>query len=250
MSVATYFPRMQIPIWAYIQTLYRSPTASSIQEAQYIFFSEDHFYNKADSCHSDHAAVIDQTVTPGSVLLMEGFTAMAEVTGEDKEAVLNKLRISETARSKITVIGWDRYNHASKLGKLEHKGQLIQAVIPGLIEAREAFIEEEMEDFNLPKEMQKVIDDISNRIDKILIEALTDDHPMRTASMVDTIEKIEQQRLEGKITGKIYIVGGVTHLSPHYNKGNDPRLSLKPLYDRIATLSATVISSRKTYQVV
>ncbi len=237
--------------------------ASYILDAQYLFCAEDHANTRGYSCRTDHAELIDATVIPCSILLVEGFKAMVEVTGIDREAIFKALRISKYAQSQITVVGWDAYNNVSQqtepvflcrnhedgtssVSSEKHRAPLIREALSDL---RETCLKEEKawEDSNIPEEMQEQMQGqivkIYSQARHVYKEALADEFPERTAAMVYTIERIEQQRQQGIITGKIYLIGGALHLN---EASKDPRLSLKPLYDRLATLPAAIVSSKKT----
>lgn len=262
-------------IWDDVNIMQQSPQVSNIKDAKYVLFAEDHARGTARGHHSE---LIDQNVTPGSILLVEGVSSLTELKGENRKVYLSTLYISEYAQKMLTVIGWDRYNYVEQQSPetvfvgdynqetgrstiflesvsppglhLSESLALLGEAEDGLYEAEHRQLEElqgsSEEVHQLKDEYLKLMKDVLPKAREALSERIANDFPMRTAAMVETLQGIEKQRLAGKIKGKIFLIGGYCHIIQANT--NDERYSLQPLQKTLKQLPFMTVMSKSIFQ--
>lgn len=248
-----------------LDELYRSSGISEIKDATYIFLGENHLSERS---RHDHSFLIDQLVTPGSILLVEGAPALIEMLETKREEFFRLFKISNKAQRMLTVIGWDHRTHLfpgynepdwicqydKEAGKIDIFSSISESILPAIRDNAFLFSSEKRlllqtrlksNTCKFPIEARqtlKEIEALASRIPTELTKELEKNFPIRTQTMVHTLKILEEQRLQGNITGKIFLIAGLSHLLVECQDAS-PQYSLKLLRETLSTLPAVVLSS-------
>ncbi|MBS4168724.1 hypothetical protein [Parachlamydia sp. AcF125] len=243
-------------VWEDINVIYKSPKITDIKDAKYVLIGEDHLNSLA---RAEHSKIIDQNVVPGSILLVEGFSALMEVNGKNRESALRMYQISEYAQKMLTVIGWDRFNHIAKPRKHVYvcdynkdSGYSSVSLDPEILTLADklSLLKEAKSYKNVESEEFKNLEEVMNSREEVLQEArekydeeIAETFPIRTSAMTHTLKMIEKQRLQGKIKGKVFLIAGRSHVQEKKTI-NDRRFSLNSLYGELQCIPAVVLASK------
>ena len=181
-----------------------------------------------------NSRLIDQLVTPNSILLVEGVRSQWKILSFEKTAsYLLSLRISSVAKQKISaVMGWDYFNH---LGD--------QAFYCSFDHPYTIFVGDEERDHSKILECTQALkSDGPMDLEKMVASLLmwgenVSTFPKRTDAMIQTLRAVEQKKSLDPSIGKVFLIAGEAHLLEFC-----PQTPLASLYAELDRLPAAVIS--------
>jgi len=202
--------------------IYQSPQVKNPIEARIILMGELH---GLDQYLIPNAKLIDSLIKPRSILLFEGIRSMYEIS----PAYVDWHKISPAAQSQLICFGWDRHHHMAK----DASGWVCEYTRP----------DQDLSEMPDPRALNWSASGADWTEFPLIDELTAQDFPARTAKMVETLKNLSRLESERGLNGRVFLIAGKDHLTE--TKDQDPRRSLKPLYEILKTLSAVVVTPER-----
>jgi hypothetical protein len=208
------------------------------RDASYVLFAESH---DDDIGKERNSRLIDQLITPNSILLVEGVRSQWQPISQQTAIALSlALKISELAHKNLSsIIGWDYFNYRGDPA-------FICQFDPEKTQYTISLGDDDRDKPALCKLVRTIKSGTQDGLGSGLLNLLTlgetiSTFPKRTEAMIQTLQAVERRKSLDPSIGKVFLVAGKAHLiEGPWNA--TPQTLLGPLYAELSRLPAAVIS--------